>query len=133
MNTRRDREAPNTNSPELHIRVQGQLFSQEVLEAVIRDLLVPALVKQLLSDSPVQQALFTIRGPQAPPVDRKQRPNPHLLNINEAAERLGIRPATVRAWIASRKIPMVKLGRCVRIPVEAINRFIESNTVPAVR
>ncbi|MGO9824294.1 MAG: helix-turn-helix domain-containing protein [Terriglobales bacterium] len=55
-----------------------------------------------------------------------------MLTVDETAEHLGIRPQTVRVRIAQRKIPMVRIGRYVRVPVDAVNRFIEANTVPAV-
>jgi excisionase family DNA binding protein len=54
-----------------------------------------------------------------------------LLNVQEAAEHLGLKPATVRAWLLYRKLPCVHVGRAVRIPAEAIAEFIERNTVPA--
>jgi excisionase family DNA binding protein len=54
-----------------------------------------------------------------------------LLNVQETAERLGIKPATVRAWLLRRKLPCVHCGRAVRIPADAIAEFIERNTTPA--
>jgi excisionase family DNA binding protein len=132
MNTRYDRSLPNNELPcNLDIHVQGQLFSNEMVQLLVKDLVVPLLAKQLLADEVVQQALRAVRTPQHPRVERTPRLNRNLLTINEAAEHLGIRPSTVRAWIGSRKIPMVKVGRCVRVPMEAVNRFIEANTVPA--
>jgi excisionase family DNA binding protein len=54
-----------------------------------------------------------------------------LLSIREASEQLAVKPATIRAWLLRRKLPRVNCGRSVRIPAEAIERFIERNTVPA--
>lgn len=54
-----------------------------------------------------------------------------LLNVNETAKQLGIKPATVRAWLLRRKLPCVHCGRAVRVPAEAIAEFIERNTIPA--
>lgn len=54
-----------------------------------------------------------------------------LLSIKEASELLGLKPATVRAWLLRRKLPRVNVGRAVRIPAEAIAQFIERNTIPA--
>ena len=55
-----------------------------------------------------------------------------LLTVNEAAQILSVKPATVRAWLAARRnLPSVRCGRCVRIPADAIAQFIERNTVPA--
>jgi excisionase family DNA binding protein len=53
-----------------------------------------------------------------------------MLTIYQAAQRLGIQPATVRAWIFRREhLDFVKVGRSVRIPEEAVERFIRVNTV----
>jgi len=54
-----------------------------------------------------------------------------LLTIPEASDRLGLKPATVRFWIWTRKIEHVKIGRAVRIPEQAIERIIEQGTIPA--
>jgi len=54
-----------------------------------------------------------------------------LLNVQETADQLGIKPATVRAWLLRRKLPCIHVGRAVRIPADAIAQFIERNTVPA--
>jgi excisionase family DNA binding protein len=53
-----------------------------------------------------------------------------LLSIVEASEILAVKPATIRAWLAKRKLPRVNCGRAVRIPAEAIAEFIERNTIP---
>jgi excisionase family DNA binding protein len=55
----------------------------------------------------------------------------NLLTVAETAEALNIKAATVRAWLLRRKLPRVSCGRAVRIPAEAIARFIEENTIPA--
>lgn len=54
-----------------------------------------------------------------------------LLTVAETAEALNIKISTVRAWLAKRKLPRVNCGRAVRIPAEAITRFVEKNTIPA--
>jgi excisionase family DNA binding protein len=54
-----------------------------------------------------------------------------LLNVQETADQLSIKPATVRAWLLRRKLPCVHVGRAVRIPAEAVAEFIERNTIPA--
>lgn len=54
-----------------------------------------------------------------------------LLSVAEAAEALGLKPATIRAWLLRRKLPRVNCGRAVRIPAEAIAEFIKRNTIPA--
>ena len=54
-----------------------------------------------------------------------------MLSVRETAERLGLKPATIRAWLLRRKLPRVNCGRAVRIPADAIAQFIEKNTIPA--
>lgn len=54
-----------------------------------------------------------------------------LLSIKEASEMLALKPATIRAWLMRRRLPRVSCGRAVRIPVEAIERYIREHTIPA--
>jgi excisionase family DNA binding protein len=54
-----------------------------------------------------------------------------LLTVKQAADALGLKISTVRAWLLRRKLPRVNCGRAVRIPAEAIAEFIEQNTIPA--
>jgi excisionase family DNA binding protein len=55
-----------------------------------------------------------------------------LLTIQEAAARLGLKATTLRAWRLRRAhLPFVTLGGAVRIPSDAVEKFIRENTVPA--
>jgi excisionase family DNA binding protein len=54
-----------------------------------------------------------------------------LLSIKEASEMLALKPATIRTWLAKRKLPRVNCGRAVRIPAQAVEEFIMENTIPA--
>jgi excisionase family DNA binding protein len=54
-----------------------------------------------------------------------------MLTVRQASERLGLRESTLRAWIAQRRIGVVRLGRAVRIPTEEVERLITENTIPA--
>jgi len=55
-----------------------------------------------------------------------------MLTINEAAEALGVKPATVRSWIWKRQIEYVKVSRAVRIPRSEIQRLIAAGTMPVL-
>jgi len=55
-----------------------------------------------------------------------------LLTIPEAASRLGISPKTAWSWVYDRKLPVVRLGRCVRIPDDALEILIEESTIPVL-
>lgn len=57
---------------------------------------------------------------------------PKMLTASEAAEMLGLRPATIRSWIWKRQIRYVKVSRSVRIPADEVQRMIESGTRPAM-
>lgn len=55
-----------------------------------------------------------------------------LLNVKEAAEALGLKAATIRAWILRRKISYVRVGsRSIRIPAGEVEKLIERGFVPA--
>jgi excisionase family DNA binding protein len=54
-----------------------------------------------------------------------------LLTVKQAAELLGLKVATIRAWLYRRRLPCVRCGRAVRVPADAVAQFIERNTIPA--
>jgi excisionase family DNA binding protein len=54
-----------------------------------------------------------------------------LLTVEEAAHALTLRPGTVRAWILQRKIPVIRVGRSVRVRRSLIEDLFERNSYPA--
>jgi excisionase family DNA binding protein len=55
-----------------------------------------------------------------------------LLTVEEAADALGLKEATIRSWTMRRKLSYVRLSkRCVRIPAEEVKRLIRENLVAA--
>lgn len=56
-----------------------------------------------------------------------------MLTISEAAQALGMKPATIRSWIWKRQIGYVKVSRAVRIPADEVERLIECGTRPAMK
>lgn len=48
-----------------------------------------------------------------------------LLTPEEAAEKLGVMPETIREWLRSGKIKGRKAGRLWRIPEADLERFLE--------
>jgi excisionase family DNA binding protein len=46
-----------------------------------------------------------------------------LLSTKQAAERLGVHPATIRRWAASGRVRYVRIGRERAIPVEEVRRL----------
>lgn len=51
-----------------------------------------------------------------------------LLTIEEVAEQLGISKSTVKAWTSRRVIPVVKMGRMIRINPQTLKELIHRNT-----
>jgi excisionase family DNA binding protein len=47
-----------------------------------------------------------------------------LLTVAQAAERLAVRPSTIRSWLSKGLLPRTKCGRCTRISSHAIDAFI---------
>jgi len=54
-----------------------------------------------------------------------------LLTVPEAAVRLHISTKTTWKMVYARKVDVVRIGRCVRIKGESIDKLIEDGTTPA--
>ena len=52
------------------------------------------------------------------------------LDVRGAAEMLGVKESTIRAWCLRRKLPYFKSGRCVRFRRHWLEQFIQQNTTP---
>ena len=55
-----------------------------------------------------------------------------LLNVQEAAEYLGLEINTVYKKSRLRELPSVKIGRALRFDVVALRRFIEERTIETI-
>jgi excisionase family DNA binding protein len=55
-----------------------------------------------------------------------------LLNVEEAAEYLGLQIDTVYKKSRLRELPSVKVGRALRFDVVALRRFIEEHTIETI-
>jgi excisionase family DNA binding protein len=57
-----------------------------------------------------------------------------LLDVREAASRLGISPKTLYQWAYERRIPTVKLfGHALRFKLSTILKLIEDSEQPALK
>lgn len=56
-----------------------------------------------------------------------------LLRVTEVAERLALSPFTVRNWIAAGRLPVVRLGRAVRIRAEDVEALVRFGGMPGGR
>ena len=54
-----------------------------------------------------------------------------LLRVDEAAQRLGMKPATIRSKILKRELSYIKLGRSVRVRESVIMDLILAGEIPA--
>ena len=55
-----------------------------------------------------------------------------LLNVEEAAEYLGLQIDTVYKKSRLRELPSVKVGRALRFDLVALRRFIEEHTIETI-
>ena len=54
-----------------------------------------------------------------------------LLTVDQAADRLGLKPSTIRAWILRRKLGFTKIGaKAIRVPEAEVDRLAEAGFVP---
>jgi excisionase family DNA binding protein len=51
-----------------------------------------------------------------------------LLRIPEAAQRLGLGRSTVYQLIAAGHLPIIRIGRAVRIPVAGLTHWVENQS-----
>lgn len=63
-------------------------------------------------------------------MDTKNEHQQHeLLTVPEAAERLRVKPSTIRAWILRGEyLQVVHLGRAVRVTSASVDELIRENT-----
>jgi len=55
------------------------------------------------------------------------------ITVEEAANRLQVKPNTIRAWIKHGRIPGRKIGRVFRIPEQALDLLISGTDKPLVQ
>ena len=54
-----------------------------------------------------------------------------LMTVEQFAEAVGLRPATVRPKIWRRELEFVRIGRAIRFKPETAEKLIDAGTVPA--
>jgi excisionase family DNA binding protein len=68
------------------------------------------------------------------PRNREERRHPdRLLTVPEAGDATATSERFIRRLVAERRITFVKVGKFVRIPESAVQRFLTEGTVEAVR
>jgi len=58
-------------------------------------------------------------------------PHRKPLNVDEAAEYLGMKPRFIRRLIDERRIDFFKVGRFVRLDPDVLDQFLADSVVPA--
>jgi excisionase family DNA binding protein len=61
------------------------------------------------------------------PTDNRPR------TVEQAANELNLSRATIRAWIAQRRLGHIRLGRAIRVPADELRRVLEAGYVPPSR
>lgn len=56
-----------------------------------------------------------------------------LLNVEEFADALGLKVATIRQKIWRRQIEFVRVGRAIRFKPETVQKIISEGTIPALQ
>jgi excisionase family DNA binding protein len=57
----------------------------------------------------------------------------NLLRIEMVAQRLAVSPLTVRKWIALGRLPVVRLGRSVRVKEDDVHALVRLGYEPMLR
>lgn len=55
-----------------------------------------------------------------------------LMTVEQFAEAIGLKPATVRQKVWRREIEFVRIGRAIRFKPEIAEKLIEAGTVPVL-
>lgn len=55
-----------------------------------------------------------------------------LMTVEQFADAVGLKPATVRQKVWRREIEFVRIGRAIRFRPETAEKLIEAGTVPAL-
>jgi len=56
-----------------------------------------------------------------------------LMTVQEVAEHLHLSPHTIYKWVEKGRIPVIRLGYCVRFRPSDIREIVEKSFVPAFR
>ncbi|MHB8509423.1 MAG: helix-turn-helix domain-containing protein [Candidatus Dormibacteria bacterium] len=83
------------------------------------------------SDRDVRSVLLEIRlvdpGQTTPPPAPADERRPRLLRVEEAAKMLALSRAVLYPMLG-RELPVVRIGRMVRVPLEAVETFIREHS-----
>lgn len=52
-----------------------------------------------------------------------------LLDIHQAAAQFGVSVSCLYTWVSQKKIPYLKLGRCVRFDVRDLDKWLKGRKI----
>jgi len=58
--------------------------------------------------------------------------NKGLLTVDQFAQAVGLKPATIRQKVWRREVEFIRIGRAIRFKPETAEKLIEAGTVPAL-
>lgn len=109
----------------------------EALDSIARslaDIFAQHLIERLKPE--ISQLLSQRLGPVTagfPNTVGQKKAHGSLWAINDLAKDSGLSPSTWRKWILQRKVPVVRLGRSVRIKDSDYRKMIEDSEVPELK
>lgn len=64
-------------------------------------------------------------APRHPQPERQREPAPLLFTITQAASLLGVGRSTAYELIGTGELEVVHIGRCARVPADAVEEFVQ--------
>jgi excisionase family DNA binding protein len=114
-------------SVEVKFKVEGKEVTPQRLAEL--------LLLEVLRSAREQLQLNSVAAASAPTAAKEdpssRAPEPKVVSIQEAARLVGLRPSTIRKYVAMGKIAFVRIGRRVLIPKEGIDELIRRGLQPA--
>jgi len=88
-------------------------------------------------ESPYRMRLTRTLPKKGPDASQRVTDSPtpwgdRLLNVEEAAALLGLKPSTLYTWASERRISTVKVGRALRIRLSVVEQLIRDCERPAL-
>lgn len=62
-------------------------------------------------------------------MERENQGAPNLMNIQQAAEYLGLSVGTLYQWRCQRKVPYIKVGRKLKFKKDQLDQWLAARTV----
>jgi excisionase family DNA binding protein len=109
------------------VELKFKIAEREVSLEKFGDALVGKILEQLTGE--IRRIQIPVVAPSSLP---KQEPKSkaRAVGINQAAEMIGLSPATIRKYVAERRLFSVRAGRRILIPMETIDQVMAEGFPP---